>query len=168
MLLLLFSLPISLDVGIISDDAVDMAGGDMVCASVDISDVVLIWMLPTSPPRTRRFSFVNQGHWENSDAHSQYYLRLLHVISHRICHLMLEISAGYFREMEKMADTGLQMLQQRIKDASSFQLQSNVSTKSCSNATTVVCSIISLEPIGMKKSMNQKVQMLESQLVFMF
>ncbi|KAI3842278.1 hypothetical protein MKW98_026068 [Papaver atlanticum] len=36
---------IRLDVGIISDDAVDMAGGDMVCTSVDISDVVLIWLL---------------------------------------------------------------------------------------------------------------------------
>ncbi|KAI3900037.1 hypothetical protein MKW98_000937 [Papaver atlanticum] len=62
-----------------------------------------------------------QGHSENLDAHSQYYLRLLHVISHHICHLMRELSVGFFREMEKMADTGHQMLQQRINDATNFQ-----------------------------------------------
>ncbi|KAI3862896.1 hypothetical protein MKX03_014852 [Papaver bracteatum] len=74
-----------------------------------------------SPPGLVGSPSLIQGHWENSDAHSQYYHRLLHVISHHICHLTLELSAGFFREMEKMADTGHQMLQQRIKDATNFQ-----------------------------------------------
>ncbi|KAI3904412.1 hypothetical protein MKW98_014592, partial [Papaver atlanticum] len=67
------------------------------------------------------FPSLIQGHWENSDAHSHYYLLLQHVISHHIYHLTLELSAGFLREMGKMANTGHQMLQQRIKDATNFQ-----------------------------------------------
>ncbi|KAI3840519.1 hypothetical protein MKW92_007176 [Papaver armeniacum] len=88
--------------------------------------------LPTSPPRTRRFPSLIQGE-------SSKQLKVLDFmtlgelgctqsllppvaachLSH-IYHLTLELSAGFLREMGKMANTGHQMLQQRIKDATNF------------------------------------------------
>ncbi|KAI3882918.1 hypothetical protein MKX03_007383 [Papaver bracteatum] len=71
--------------------------------------------LPTSPPRTRRFSYANPRTLGELGCTQSL---LPHVPA---CHLSPHLSLNDRAFCVRMANTGHQMLQQRIKDSTNFQ-----------------------------------------------